>query len=86
VFHYREKLGEVWNANGYVRGRWPSPATPTMFASLFTAPPEQVPTLAEESPLRPVLGPSSVLTSNGPRHLRQRKLLLPPFHSEAIER
>jgi len=27
-----------------------------------------------------------VLTANGPRHLRQRKLLLPPFHGEAIER
>jgi cytochrome P450 len=45
-----------------------------------------VPTLAAESPLRPVLGPSSVLTSNGPRHLRQRKLLLGPFHGEAIAR
>jgi cytochrome P450 len=33
-----------------------------------------------------VLGPDSVLTANGPRHLRQRKLLLPPFHGEAIER
>jgi hypothetical protein len=29
---------------------------------------------------------NSVLTANGPRHLRQRKLLLPPFHGEAIER
>ncbi|HWF55862.1 MAG TPA: cytochrome P450, partial [Solirubrobacteraceae bacterium] len=37
-------------------------------------------------PLRPVLGAGSVLTSNGPRHLRQRKLLLPPFHGEAIAR
>jgi cytochrome P450 len=42
--------------------------------------------LAAESPLRPVLGPSSVLTANGPSHLTQRKLLLPPFHGEAIAR
>jgi cytochrome P450 len=27
-----------------------------------------------------------VLTANEPGHLRQRKLLLPPFHGEAIER
>jgi cytochrome P450 len=27
-----------------------------------------------------------VLTANGPSHLRQRKLLLPPFHGEAVER
>jgi cytochrome P450 len=32
------------------------------------------------------VGPNSVLTANGPRHLRQRKLLLPPFHGDAIER
>jgi cytochrome P450 len=32
------------------------------------------------------VGPNSVLTANGPGHLRQRKLLLPPFHGEAIER
>jgi cytochrome P450 len=32
------------------------------------------------------VGPNSVLTANGPSHLRQRKLLLPPFHGEAIER
>src|SRR5207248_4207927 len=37
-------------------------------------------------PLRPIVGPNSVLTATGPRHLRQRKLLLPPFHGEAIAR
>ena len=26
-----------------------------------------------------------MLTALGPRHMRQRKLLLPPFHGEAIE-
>ena len=26
-----------------------------------------------------------MLTAVGPRHMRQRKLLLPPFHGEAIE-
>ena len=57
---------------------------PDHIRSLFKASPELVPTLAAESPLRPVLGPHSVLTANGPSHLRQRKLLLPPFHGEAI--
>ena len=54
--------------------------------SLFTAKPEQAPSLTGESPLRPIVGPNSVLTAVGPRHMRQRKLLLPPFHGEAIER
>jgi cytochrome P450 len=86
MFHYRKKFGEVWHAHGYVRGGATATHHPDHVRSLFTAPPEQVPTIAAESPLRPVLGPASVLTSNGPRHLRQRKLLLPPFHGEAIAR
>jgi cytochrome P450 len=59
-------------------------AHPDHVRSLFTAPAELVPSMAAESPLRPILGASSVLTANGPRHLRQRKLLLPPFHGDAI--
>ncbi len=86
VFHHRRKFGDVWIARAYVRGQTAITSHPDHVRSLFTAPPELVPTLASESPLRPVLGPSSVLTANGPRHLRQRKLLLPPFHGEAIAR
>jgi cytochrome P450 len=84
VFSNRARFGDVWAARGYVRGRSAITCHPDHVRSLFTAPPEQVPTLAAESPLRPVMGAGSVLTSNGPRHMRQRKLLLPPFHGEAI--
>ena len=86
VFHFRRKLGDVWSAHGYVRGTPALTSHPDHVRSLFTAAPELVPTLAAESPLRPVLGPNSVLIANGARHLRQRKLLLPPFHGEAIAR
>jgi cytochrome P450 len=86
MFRYREKFGEVFSPRGYVRGQAAVTCHPDHIRSLFTTPPDKVPTLAAESPLRPVLGPNSVLTSNGPRHLRQRKLLLPPFHGEAIVR
>jgi cytochrome P450 len=54
--------------------------------SLFTAKPDLVPSLTAESPLRPIVGPNSVLTANEPDHLPRRKLLLPPFHGDAIER
>jgi cytochrome P450 len=86
MFHHSKKHGESWLASGYVRGRTATTYHPDHVRSLFKAPPDLVPTLAAESPLRPVLGDGSVLTSNGPRHLRQRKLLLPPFHGEAIAR
>nr|MBA2793936.1 cytochrome P450 [Thermoleophilaceae bacterium] len=36
------------------------------------------------SVLGPVLGANSLLTLDGPEHLRQRKLLLPPFHGDRV--
>lgn len=57
---------------------------PDHIKSLFLAKPDEAPSLTADSPLRPVLGPSTVLTSNGARHMRQRKLLLPSFHGDAI--
>ncbi len=84
VFGARRRLGEVFA----LRGTRPDPIVvtshPDHVRSLFTARPEDAPSLTGESPLRPIVGPSSVLTAIGPRHLRQRKLLLPPFHGEAI--
>ena len=86
MFHNRNSYGEVWSPRGYVHGLAAVTSHPDHIRSIFTAHPDKVPTLAAESPLRPVLGERSVLTSNGPRHLRQRKLLLPPFHGDAIGR
>ncbi len=59
---------------------------PDHVKSLFMAKPADAPSLTGESPLRPILGPDTVLTAIGPRHMRQRKLLLPSFHGEAIDR
>jgi cytochrome P450 len=36
--------------------------------------------------LEPALGPYSVLTLDEDEHMRQRKLLLPPFHGESVRR
>jgi len=85
VFGARRRLGDVFA----LRTPEPQPlvitSLPDDVRSLFTAKPEEAPSLAAESPLRPIVGPDSVLTSLGERHMRQRKLLLPPFHGEAIE-
>jgi cytochrome P450 len=85
VFRARRQLGEVFGMRGALPG--PDPVItshPDHVRSLFTAKPEQAPSLTGESPLRPIVGPNSVLTAVGPRHMRQRKLLLPAFHGEAI--
>src|SRR5919204_5724058 len=86
VFRARRELGGVFRMRGIVSGSPVITSPPDHVRSLFTAKPELAPSLTGESPLRPIVGPNSVLTAVGPRHLRQRKLLLPPFHGEAIER
>jgi len=86
VFRARRELGEVFRMRGALPGPGPVITShPDHVRSLFTAKPEQAPSLTGESPLRPVVGPNSVLTAVGARHMRQRKLLLPAFHGEAIE-
>jgi cytochrome P450 family 135 len=86
VFRARRELGEVFRMRGIVAGSPVITSHPDHVRSLFTAKPEQAPSLTGESPLRPIVGPNSTLTAIGARHMRQRKLLLPPFHGEAIER
>jgi cytochrome P450 len=85
VFRARRQLGEVFRMRGMIPGGPVITSHPDHVRSLFTAKPEDAPSLTGESPLRPIVGSNSVLTAVGPRHMRQRKLLLPPFHGEAID-
>jgi len=57
---------------------------PEAVRAVFTAPAEVAPSGAGASPVAPVMGPSSVVVLTGPEHMRQRKLLLPPFHGERM--
>ncbi len=57
---------------------------PEAIKTVFTASPEVAPSGAAGSPLAPVMGPHSVIVLTGPQHMRQRKLLLPPFHGERM--
>ncbi len=57
---------------------------PDAVKTVFTAPPEVAPSAAGSSPIAPIMGPSSVIVLTGPEHMRQRKLLLPPFHGERM--
>jgi cytochrome P450 len=86
VFGARRRLGDVFRMRTAMPGGPVVTSHPDHVRSLFTAKPELAPSLTGESPLRPILGTRSVLTAVGERHMRQRKLLLPPFHGEAIAR
>jgi cytochrome P450 len=80
-----QRLGETFTLTF-----WPSGmqlvmvSGPEAVKTVFTAPPHVAPSAAGNSPVRPVMGPSSVLVLTGAEHMRQRKLLLPPFHGERM--
>jgi cytochrome P450 len=85
LFRARRLYGDTFSIRGAF-GDIVFVSHPDHVKSLFTAKSELVHSTVGESPLRPIVGPNSILTSLGDRHMRQRKLLLPPFHGEAVER
>src|SRR4051812_475729 len=61
-------------------------AEPSLVKEVFTLSPKDAHAgEANATVLLPAVGPSSVLTLDEDAHMRQRKLLLAPFHGKAIE-
>ena len=84
------RAGASWARSSGCAARSPgtrrSQAIPTTCGRSSRPSPSSRPSLTGESPLRPIVGPNSTLTALGARHMRQRKLLLPSFHGDAVER
>jgi cytochrome P450 family 135 len=59
-------------------------ADPAAIRELLTGDQSDLHAGEANAPLSPVLGSNSVLVLDGPRHMRQRKLLLPPFQGSAV--
>ena len=57
---------------------------PDLVKEVFRGPPDQLRAGEANAVLGPVLGERSVLLLDGAEHMRQRKLLLPPFHGERM--
>ncbi|MFT3716677.1 MAG: cytochrome P450 [Gordonia sp. (in: high G+C Gram-positive bacteria)] len=57
---------------------------PSDIKKLMLADEADAPSSVRQSPLAPIVGPESVLTSVGDRHRQQRALLLPRFHGKAV--
>jgi len=58
---------------------------PALVKELFTGDPELLRAGEGNQPLEPVVGPESLLLLDGPRHLRRRRLVLPPLHGERLQ-
>jgi cytochrome P450 family 135 len=59
---------------------------PADIRRVFAAPPDVLRGGASSRVLEPFAGPTSILLLDGAEHLRQRKLMLPAFHGEALAR
>src|SRR4051794_20882264 len=85
LIRLQRRYGDVFTVRFPYFGRLVYVTTPELVKEVFTGPPAQMHAgEANATVLEPALGPNSVLTLDDAPHIRQRKLLLPPFHGERI--
>jgi cytochrome P450 len=81
---WHRRYGDAFTTHYLTFGRGVYVADPAAIKELFTG--DQSDLLAGDanSFLEPILGKHSVLVLDGPEHMRQRKLLLPPFQGSRV--
>src|SRR4051794_27656478 len=85
LIRLQRRYGDVFTVRFPYFGRLVYVTTPELVKEVFTGPPAQMHAgEANATVLEPALGPNSVLTLDDAAHMRQRKLLLPPFHGDRI--
>lgn len=83
----QRRHGDIFSVSFPYFGKVVYVADEALVKAVFTGSPAQFHAgEANATVLEPALGPNSVLTLDDGAHMQQRKLLLPPFHGEQIER
>ena len=82
----RARYGDVFTLNIAQEGAWVMLADPDHVKQVFTGDPDVFHAGEGNIVLRPVLGPHSVLLLDGAAHMAQRRLMLPSFHGERMQR
>jgi cytochrome P450 len=82
----RARYGDVFTLNIAQEGAWVMLAHPDHVKQVFTGDPAVFHAGEANVVLRPVLGPSSVLLLDDAEHMAQRRLMLPSFHGERMQR
>jgi cytochrome P450 len=82
----RRDYGDVFTVRFASVGRVIFVSEPTLIKQIFTASPDQLRAGEANWPLIPVLGEQGTLLLDGQEHLTRRRLILPPFHGERLER
>ena len=82
----RRRYGRVFTVNLLGGPRAVMISDPEQIKQIFQAPPDVLHPGEGASILEPVVGPNSVILLDEDPHLEQRKLLLPAFHGEHMQR
>src|SRR6478609_1517915 len=82
----RREHGDVFTVRLAGVGRYVFVSDPVLIKQIFTASPDQLRAGEANWPLIPVLGEHGTLLLDGKEHLSRRKVILPPFHGERLER
>jgi cytochrome P450 len=81
-----QRYGDFFTAR-FTIGRIAFVADPAVIKQVFTGDPDVFHAgEANAAPLEPLMGRNSVLLLDGKEHMRQRKLMLPSFHGERMQR
>jgi cytochrome P450 len=80
----RRRYGDVFTFTTVLFGREVMVSSPELVKQIFTSDPDAVRAGEANAPLEPLLGRHSVLLLDGQEHLRQRRLMMPPFHGERM--
>jgi cytochrome P450 len=81
---WQRRYGNVFTVKFPVFGKGVYVAEPDAVRDMFTGDQSDLHAGEANAPLAAVLGEHSVLVLDGPEHLRQRKLLLPPFQGARL--
>jgi cytochrome P450 len=82
----RERYGDVFTLRIQNEGEWVFLSDPDDVKRVFTGDPNVLRAGEANTILRPVVGSRSVLLLDEPQHMAHRKLMLPPFHGERMQR
>src|SRR3954451_13820890 len=83
--HAQARYGDTFTMRIGSEPRWVILSHPDAVREVFTGDPDVFHAGEGNVILRPLLGASSVLLLDGAAHLRQRRLLLPPFHGDRLQ-
>jgi cytochrome P450 len=85
VLHaWQARYGNVFSVRFTGFGMGVYVAEPDAIAALFSGDQSTLRAGEANAIMEPILGPHSVLVLDGPEHLRQRRLLLPPFQGSRV--